>query len=425
MRARWVDWSASHSNSSMRFHSSSLISLLVLLPSALSQSCTLTALGAGKDDSPQFLSAMQSCPLVTVPSSTTLNISSPLNMTGLSNRHLNLQGTIKFNPNVAFWTAHGFPFTFQTQITFWILGGTNIQIDGGGVIDGSGQVWYDGFAKSSSLARPIILTLFQATNVIIQNVRMINSPEWFNFVNEGKNVTFNNVNLTAVSTSKNPAKNTDGWDIYRSDTVTIKNSFINNGDDCVSFKPNATNMIVSHLNCNGSHGISVGSLGQFAGMFDIVENVIAEFVCPDIQWLYILNPASSSVTMSNAQNGARIKAWAGAGVGSGIVKNITFSNFIESNVDHPIVIDQCYMTSASDCTKNPSNVFIQDVFFNSISGTGSSATVATLSCSPGARCSDVNVNNITLTGKKKTQYTCQNVQLGGSSASLFGTCTST
>jgi hypothetical protein len=51
--------------------------------------------------------------------------------------------------------------------------------------------------------------------------------------------------------------------------------------------------------------------------------------------------------MSNAQNGARIKAWAGSGVGSGIVKNITFMNFIESKVDNPVVIDQCYMTSAA------------------------------------------------------------------------------
>ncbi len=44
--------------------------------------------------------------------------------------------------------------------------------------------------------------------------------------------------------------------------------------------------------------------------------------------------------MSNAQNGARIKAWAGSGVGSGIVKNITFTNFEVSKVDNPIVIDQ-------------------------------------------------------------------------------------
>jgi polygalacturonase len=56
-------------------------------------------------------------------------------------------------------------------------------------------------------------------------------------VNEGKNIIYNNVTLTAASTSSNDAKNTDGWDTYRSDQVTIENSVINNGDDCVSFKP--------------------------------------------------------------------------------------------------------------------------------------------------------------------------------------------
>ena len=44
--------------------------------------------------------------------------------------------------------------------------------------------------------------------------------------------------------------------------------------------------------------------------------------------------------MTNAQNGARIKAWAGHGVGAGRVKNITFQHFVESKVDNPVVIDQ-------------------------------------------------------------------------------------
>ena len=44
--------------------------------------------------------------------------------------------------------------------------------------------------------------------------------------------------------------------------------------------------------------------------------------------------------MANAQNGARIKAFAGFGVGSGSVKNITFSGFTETNVDNPVIIDQ-------------------------------------------------------------------------------------
>jgi galacturan 1,4-alpha-galacturonidase len=44
--------------------------------------------------------------------------------------------------------------------------------------------------------------------------------------------------------------------------------------------------------------------------------------------------------MTNAQNGARIKAWAGSNVGSGIVQNITFNGFVVSDVDNPVVIDQ-------------------------------------------------------------------------------------
>jgi len=60
----------------------------------------------------------------------------------------------------------------------------------------------------------------------------------------------------------------------------------------VSFKPNSTNILVQSLSCTGSHGISVGSLGQYAGQFDIVEDI------------YVAN-----ISMHNASDGARIKVW--------------------------------------------------------------------------------------------------------------------
>ncbi|CAL1711769.1 unnamed protein product [Somion occarium] len=290
-----------------------------------------------------------SCSSIVIPSSTTLNIASRMNMTGLLNKHISVQGAIRFNPDLPYWTGNAFYFPFQDQVAFWLLGGNNIVLDGGGTLDGAGQAWYDAFAKNSSLARPIILTVYQATNITVQNLRMINSPEWVNLVCHtalSRKQTTCSDNLVTFSTSKNAAKNTDGWDIYRSDNVIIVDSTVNNGDDCVSFKPNSTNVLVSNLSCNGSHGISVGSLGQYAGEYDIVENVTA-----------------TNIHMSNAQNGARIKAWAGKGVGSGIVQNITFTGFVETNVDNPVVIDQCYETDDSDCAKYPSNTYIQDVWF--------------------------------------------------------------
>ncbi|KAM5544937.1 hypothetical protein V8D89_001048 [Ganoderma adspersum] len=382
------------------------------LDARATSACTLTA--SGSDDAPAFLSAAadSSCPTVTIPSGTTLSIQSKLNMTGISNKYIDLQGTIKFNDDLDYWTDNAFTFSFQDQAAFWILGGTNIVLDGGGTLDGSGQAWYDAFAKDDDTVRPILLTLYQATDVIVQNIKMINGPEWINFVNEGKNIVFRNITISAVSTSSHAAKNTDGWDIFRSDNVTIADSDINNGDDCVSFKPNATNILVSNLSCNGSHGISVGSLGQYSGEYDLVQNVLA-----------------TNIRMSNAENGARIKAWAGKNVGSGLVKNITFDGFVESNVDSPVVIDQCYETSDSDCAKYPSNTYIEDIWFTNISGTSSGkekAVVASLSCSPDGRCSNVNVNGITVTPPSKygdASFECANVELTGDDTSLFGTCT--
>jgi galacturan 1,4-alpha-galacturonidase len=330
-------------------------------------------------------------------------------MTGLSNKHISLEGTIKFSPNIPYWTGNAFFIPFQTQVTFWLLGGENILFDGGGTLDGSGQIWWDTFVTNATLLRPIILTVFQAKNVLIENIHMINSPEWHNLVNEGQNIVYNNINLNSVSTSANQASNTDGWDVYRSDNVAILNSVIVNDDDCVSFKPNSTNILVENLDCTGSHGISVGSLGQFAGVFDIVENVLAK-----------------NIKMTNAQNGARIKAWAGPNVGSGIVKNVTFQNFFETAVGNPIIIDQCYETNATACAQFPSNTFIQDVWFDNISGTGTTSVVASLSCSPDGRCSNINLNDISLSFPAgTTTYTCQNLNVTGDSASLFPTCTIT
>ncbi|KAH0589170.1 hypothetical protein H2248_004936 [Termitomyces sp. 'cryptogamus'] len=308
-------------------------------------SCTLTA--SGGDDSPRFLEAVASCSSVVIPKDTTLNIATRLNMTGLCDKTIDLQGTLRFAPDIPYWTGNGFFISFQTQITFWLFGGRNILLKGGGTLDGAGQAWYDALSANSTLLRPIILTVSQANGAVVENITMINSPEWHNLIIESENVLYQNVTINAASTSSNRPANTDGWNIYRSDGVTIRDSVINNGDDCVAFKPNATNVLVSNLDCNGSHGISVGSVGQFPGVFDIVKNVTA-----------------INIKMSNAENGARIKAWAGPNVGSGIVENITFQNFIESEVDNPVIIDQCYETDAATCAQFPSNVEIQDVWFN-------------------------------------------------------------
>ena len=111
----------------------------------------------------------------------------------------------------------------------------------------------------------------------------------YNFVANSTDVVFDNLDISGYSQSKNEAKNTDGWDTYRSSNLVIQNAVVNNGDDCVSFKPNSTEILVQNMHCNGSHGISVGSLGQYVGEVDIVQNVYVR-ATPDVG---ICNPLTT------------------------------------------------------------------------------------------------------------------------------------
>ncbi|KZV86154.1 pectin lyase-like protein [Exidia glandulosa HHB12029] len=360
-----------------------LFLFLALATVSARPSCTLRA--SGGDDAPALVTALRSrtCSTVTVPRSQTLLIKSAMDTTSLKRGvHLRLEGTIKFNNDLDYWGGHAFPFDFQNSSTFWMLGGRDILLDGGGTIDGSGQAWWDAFPKNASLVRPIPLTLFGADSVAVTGIKFINSPFWFNLVHTSKNVLFSDISLHTQSTSSTGPKNTDGWDLYRSSNVVIQNSNIVNNDDCVSFKPNVTNILVRNLTCSGSHGISVGSLGQYPQFFDIAENIVVR-----------------DVSISNAQNGARIKVWAGPNVGSGRVNNVTYENVVVNNVDNPLIFDQCYMTSADLCAAVPSRVDLTNIFIRNISGTSSGSeksVVADLNCSPGAICDNIHVDNFSV-----------------------------
>ncbi|KAK7686032.1 hypothetical protein QCA50_010843 [Cerrena zonata] len=330
----------------------------------------------------------------------------------LDDVEIELSGTIQYTPDIAKWSPQSLFLTYQNATTFWFLSGNNIHLYGGGTIDGNGQVWWDTFNRthnagtaggsSTTFARPIPLTVGNASNVLVEEITQIGSPFWNNFVYQSTNVTYRNINISTVSYSSSPTANSDGWDIYRSSFVTIQDSTVNNDDDCVSFKPNSTNIEVSNMNCNGSHGISVGSLGQYAGEMDIVANVSVK-----------------NVLMKNAQNGARIKVFGGspdpnstAGGGTGFVRNVTFENFEVSNVDNPILINQCYSTPAATCAQFPSTLAISDVHYINVTGTSSGAEgsiVVDLECS--AQC-----QNITATGTNihppdgNATFVCKNIQ---------------
>ncbi|CAG9976100.1 unnamed protein product [Clonostachys byssicola] len=347
----------------------------------------------GRDDAPKILAAIKECNNGgTVVLDKEYTICSPLDLRFLKHIDIALTGTVKFCEDIEKWVPTFFNFPFQDQGTWWLWGGEDINLYGAGTgtIDGNGQVWYDAHA-TSNVQRPLLFVTDGWVGGSITGLKLRNSPQWHNLIANSSDLLISDIDIYSRSTSEHEAKNLDGWDTYRSDNIVIQNSYIDHDDDCVSFKPNSTNIVVQGLVCNSSHGISVGSLAQYPGVFDVIEN------------LYIYNN-----TLSNATDSARIKIWAGehavtkpgwiGGGGTGHVLNVTYDGFHVKGNDAVLKIDQCYGTvNASTCEENPSQMIIEDVVFKNFWGTTSKKgdpVVGSLICSDDQSCRNVRAENV-------------------------------
>ncbi|KAK7698149.1 hypothetical protein SLS64_012824 [Diaporthe eres] len=368
--------------------------LTVPNPPVRTKQCVVKTNGDGSDDSEYILSAFKDCNNgghVVFSENATYAIGTAMDWTFLKSIDIDIRGNIKFTDDTDYWQANSFKFGFQNVTTFFKLGGDDVFIYGGGTLDGNGQTWYDLYAADKYILRPVLIGIDGLHNSILSDLVLRYSPQYYTFIANSTNVVFNDFDISGYSSSSNEAKNTDGWDTYRSSDITIMNSVINNGDDCVSFKPNSTNILVESLWCNGSHGISVGSLGQYPGEFDIVENVFV-----------------TNISMHNASDGARIKVWPNVasalsgdlqgGGGSGRVDNITYDGMFIDNVDYAIEITQCYgQKNLTLCLEYPSPLTIENIYFRNFKGTTSkkySPDIGLFACSSKEVCGNIYAENI-------------------------------
>ncbi|KAB2571837.1 Exopolygalacturonase [Lasiodiplodia theobromae] len=159
--------------------------------------------------------------------------------------------------------------------------------------------------------------------------------------------------------------------------------------------------------CNGTHGMSVGSLGQYPDRVDYVENILVR-----------------NAAMYNSSEGARIKVWPNAfseksvslvgGGGSGAVRNVTYEDMWLDNVDYGLTITQCYgQDDEEECFKHPSKLNITDVTFRNVRGRTNrvfSPIVAHLVCSSPDTCSNIVAQDIDIrTINGSNLVTCRNM----------------
>ncbi|KAH6822953.1 hypothetical protein C2S53_020232 [Perilla frutescens var. hirtella] len=283
---------------------------------------------------------------------------------------LEVLGTVKALPDVNQLPNKEFEWVTINYVNFFTLSGV------GGVFDGNGQqAWAanDCNTNKNCAKLPINLSFNFINNSIIQDVTTKDSKNFHvNCIASG-NVTFQRFKVSAPGTSIN----TDGIHIARSDRVTVVDTVIQTGDDCISMGDQLTNVLIKNVECGPGHGISIGSLGKNPEEKDVTGITV------------------QNCTFTNTDNGVRIKTWPSAPA----TLNISDLNFIDltmNNASNPIIIDQQYCPWNLCSLDKASLIQISKVKIDNVKGTSDTQDVLIFSCSASKPCQDVQIGNVDL-----------------------------
>ncbi|XP_015879521.2 polygalacturonase [Ziziphus jujuba] len=254
----------------------------------------------------------------------------------------------------------------------------------GGVLDGQGTALWA--CKSSGKGCPrgaTTLEFSNSNNININGLTSLNSQMFHIVVNGCENVKMQGVKVSASGNSPN----TDGIHVQLSSGVTILNSKIGTGDDCVSIGPGTTNLWIENVGCGPGHGISIGSLGK------------------DSQEAGVQNVTVKTATFSGTQNGVRIKSWGRPS--TGFARNVLFQHIVMENVQNPIVIDQNYCPDNEGCPGQASGIKVSDVTYQDIHGTSATEVAVKFNCSPKYPCTGIQLDDVKLTfNNRPAQASC-------------------
>jgi galacturan 1,4-alpha-galacturonidase len=162
-------------------------------------------------------------------------VSSPLDLTFLAHVDVVITGEVNFRSDPYYWADNSFKLPFQNMSTFWLWGGEDVNIYGDlsndkSVLQGHGEEYWKEAQVNKTIFRPILFTFEGMKGATMSNLRMRNSPNWFNIVANSSDIVISDMDLVAKSDNGVKIANSDGWDTYRSKRVVIQNSIIDNTD---------------------------------------------------------------------------------------------------------------------------------------------------------------------------------------------------
>ncbi|XP_019187679.1 PREDICTED: polygalacturonase At1g48100-like isoform X2 [Ipomoea nil] len=287
-----------------------------------------------------------------------------------------IEGTIMPPDGPDSWPKN---LTKRQWLVFYRVNGMSMQ--GGGLIDGRGEKWWNlpckphrgvnGTTLPGPCDSPVAIRFFTSSNLTVQDLKIKNSPLFHFRFDNCHDVHIDSLYIKAPPNSPN----TDGIHIENTYDVTIHNSIVSNGDDCISIGAGCYNVDIRNMTCGPGHGISIGSLG-----------IKQSRAC-------VSNIKVTDSTIRNSDNGVRIKTWQG---GFGAVSKVTFDNIRMDNVRNPIIVDQYYCSNKA-CTNQTSAVYISDVSYSNIKGTfDARSPPMRLACSDSVPCTNLTLSEVEL-----------------------------
>lgn len=200
----------------------------------------------------------------------------------------------------------------------------NVTLRGEGTLNGNGRLWWQRF-KAGSLpnARPYLVCFQRCERVVIEGVRLTNSPVWTVHPLYCSNVAVRGISI--INPADSP--NTDGINPNGCSHVRISDCYIDVGDDCIAIKSGTEdtpsqrpceNIVISGCTmAHGHGGVVIGS--EMSGG---VRNLVV-----------------TGCVFQHTDRGIRIKTRRKRG---GTVENLLFSNILMDDVACPFVLNMHY-----------------------------------------------------------------------------------
>ncbi|OMP83115.1 Alpha-L-rhamnosidase rgxB [Diplodia seriata] len=343
----------------------------------------------------------------------TYTVKSVMNTTGLSNVDVDLQGTLLWDKNIPYWLNASLPVGYQNQSSAWLFGGDNVRWDGNGyaTLDGNGQVWYDFVNGTNNYpGRPHSITITGTKDSTFVGTRFVQSQMWTMTIIHSENVLLEDMYINSTDTKQAvgfdfSSLNTDGADTIYANNITFRNWIVDNGDDSIAMKANSTNILIEDCAFHTGLGVAIGSIGQYAGAYETIENVTAR-----------------NITITNMRYGVYIKTWTGnstgyppngGGGGLGFAANMTFEDFVFDNASGVFAATQCtsYNGATGGCDSSAFN--IRDLVLRNWSGTTTSDVNVAIQCSARSPCTGIRAEGVelwdTVNGTTPANWLCSNV----------------